>query len=284
MNPLDSEYLPTFEATVREPGDPIDADLDLPLTSIGVLTPNSRPSPMADVTPIVFIVDDNVSVRESLDLLVRCAGWRSASFASAGEFLAHSRANVPSCLILDVDLPGLSGLELQKRMAMERIEMPIIFLSGYFNVPMTVQAMKAGAQEFLTKPFDDEVLLKAIANGIESSRAALIREAELRELRARHASLTLRERQVLLLVISGLLNKQVGGELGISEITVKAHRGKVMQKMKADSLPDLVRIAARLRVIPISNPILHRPEELFVPLKHPASTDISGWQTRRYVQ
>ena len=202
---------------------------------------------MLHLTPIVFVVDDDVSVRESLELLVRCEGWRPETFASAQEFLACPRALVPSCLVLDVSLPGLNGLELQKRVAGERTEMPIIFITGYGDVPMTVQAMKAGAVEFLTKPFNDEVLLTAIRAALDRSRVALSLEAEMRVLRDRYASLSQRERQVMALVVSGLLNKQIGGELGISEITVKAHRGKVMQKMKADSLADLVKMAARLR-------------------------------------
>jgi FixJ family two-component response regulator len=239
---------------------------------------------MTDFMPTVFIVDDDVSVRESLELLVGCAGWRPQTFASAQEFLAHSRAHVPSCLILDISLPGISGLELQKRMAQDRIDLPIIFLTGSYDVPITVQAMKAGAQEFLTKPFDDEVLLNAIGQAIERSRAALGREAEVRELRSRHSSLTLRERQVFSLVVSGMLNKQVGGELGISEITVKAHRGKVMQKMKADSLPDLVRMAARLRIIPAPAPMLRRPEEIYVAMKRGTASDVSDWQAGRYIQ
>jgi FixJ family two-component response regulator len=205
---------------------------------------------MLQVTPIVFVVDDDVSVRESLELLIRCEGWLPATFASAQEFLACPRALVPSCLVLDVSLPGLNGLELQKRVAVERTDMPIIFITGYGDVPMTVQAMKAGAVEFLTKPFSDDVLLSAIRAALERSRVALSLEAEMRVLRDRYASLSQRERQVMVLVVSGLLNKQVGGELGISEITVKAHRGKVMQKMKADSLADLVKMAARLRPAP----------------------------------
>ncbi len=205
---------------------------------------------MLHVTPIVFVVDDDVSVRESLELLIRCEGWQPATFASAQEFLACPRALVPSCLVLDVSLPGLNGLDLQKRVAVERTEMPIIFITGHGDVPMTVQAMKAGAVEFLTKPFSDDVLLSAIRAALERSRVALSLEAEMRILRDRYASLSQRERQVMALVVSGLLNKQVGGELGISEITVKAHRGKVMQKMKADSLADLVKMAARLRLAP----------------------------------
>ena len=203
--------------------------------------------PMLDVTPIVFVVDDDISVRESLELLIRCAGWRPETFASAQEFLTRTPASVPSCLVLDFSLPGLNGLELQKRVTLERRDMPIIFITGYRDVSMTVQAMKAGAVEFLTKPFSDEVLLSAIRAALERSRIAMRHEAEMRVLRERYASLSHRERQVMALVVSGLLNKQIGGELGISEITVKAHRGKVMEKMKAGSLADLVRMAAKLR-------------------------------------
>ena len=201
---------------------------------------------MTPATPIVFVVDDDISVRESLELLIRSEGWQPETFESAQEFLAHPRALVPSCLVLDVSLPGLNGLELQKRVAIERTDVPIIFITGYGDVPMTVQAMKAGAVEFLTKPFSDHVLLSAIRNAIERSQTALRHEAAMRALRDRYASLTRREREVMVLVASGLLNKQVGGELGISEITVKAHRGQVMQKMKADSFAELVKMAARL--------------------------------------
>jgi FixJ family two-component response regulator len=200
---------------------------------------------MPDVTSIVFVVDDDVSVRESLELLIRTAGWQPETFASAPEFLSRPRADVPCCLVLDVTLPGLNGLELQQQLA-ERTDMPIVFITGHGDVPMSVQAMKAGAVEFLTKPFKDDVLLDAIRGAIERSRAALRLGAEIMALRNCYESLTPREREVMALVVSGLLNKQVGGELGISEITVKAHRGQVMRKMKAESLPDLVTMAARL--------------------------------------
>jgi len=206
------------------------------------------PAPMPPASPIIFIVDDDISVRESLELLIQNEGWQPKTFASAQEFLACPRAVVPSCLVLDVSLPGLDGLELQKRIAVERTDMPIIFITGYGDVPKTVQAMKRGAVEFLTKPFNDEVLLAAIKQALERSRVALAQETEMRELRERYSSLTPREQQVMALVVSGLLNKQVGGELGISEITVKAHRGQVMQKMKANSVADLVKMAGRLRL------------------------------------
>jgi FixJ family two-component response regulator len=206
--------------------------------------------PMSHATPIVFVVDDDISVRESLELLISSAGWQPQTFVSAQDFLARPRVFAPSCLILDVNLPDLNGLDLQQRVAADRVDMPIIFITGYGDVPMTVRAMKAGAVEFLTKPFGDEVLLNAIRSAIERSHAALGREAELRSLRERHGSLSRREREVMTLVVSGLLNKQVGGELGITEITVKAHRGAVMRKMKAGSLADLVTMAARLRQSP----------------------------------
>jgi len=203
-------------------------------------------------TPVVFVVDDDISVRESLELLVRCEGWRPEIFSSAQDFLARPRAAVPHCLVLDISLPDGNGLELQKRIAVEQASMPIIFITGHGDVPMSVQAMKGGAVEFLLKPFRDDVLLNAIRQALERSRAALVREAEMQVLRDCYASLTPREREVMALVVSGLLNKQVGWELGISEITVKAHRGNMMQKMKAESLADLVRMAAKLRITPAS--------------------------------
>jgi FixJ family two-component response regulator len=200
---------------------------------------------MPDVRPVVFVVDDDISVRESLELLIKSAGWQPETFESARDFLSRPRTTVPSCLVLDVTLPGLNGLELQQQLA-ERTDMPIIFITGYGDVPMSVRAMKAGAVEFLTKPFNDDVLLDAIRHALERSRATLLHESEMQLLRSRYTSLTPREREVMALVVSGLLNKQVGSELGISEITVKAHRGQMMRKMRADSLPELVTMAARL--------------------------------------
>jgi FixJ family two-component response regulator len=205
-------------------------------------------STMPPAKSIVFVVDDDVSVRESLELLIHAAGWHPELFASAQAFLDCPPASVPHCLVLDISLPGLNGLDLQKRVMAERPEMPIIFITGHGDVPKTVQAMKAGAVEFLTKPFPDDVLLDAIGKALGRSKGSLSQAAEINALKQRYASLTQRERQVMQLVVAGLLNKQVGGELGISEITVKAHRGKVMLKMKASSLADLVRMAARLRM------------------------------------
>lgn len=203
---------------------------------------------MSQTLPIVFVVDDDISVRESLELLIRHEGWQVETFMSAQEFINRPREFAPSCLVLDISLPGLNGLELQKRVAVERPDMPIIFITGYRDIPMTVQAMKGGAVEFLTKPIGDEALLAAIRSAIERSKALAGRDAQLRDLRSRYACLTSREREVFALVVAGLANKQVGSELGISEITVKAHRGCVMRKMKADSLPQLVNMASRLRL------------------------------------
>ena len=203
-------------------------------------------SPMATAKPIVFVVDDDVWIRESLQTLLRDEGWHPETFASAQEFLDRPRAFIPSCLVLDISLPGLNGLELQKRVAVERTDMPIIFITGHGDIPTSVGAMKAGAVEFLTKPFNDEVLLTAIRQALERSQVALAQEAEMRELRDRYAALTARERDVMALVVSGLLNKQVAGELGIAESTVKAHRGQAMQKMKANSVADLVKMTAIL--------------------------------------
>lgn len=216
------------------------------MSSTHLFSPALGTSVMADVTPIVFVTDEDVSVRESLQRMIRCEGWQPRTFASVEEFFARPPAVVPNCLILDVSLAGLDGLSVQRRVSMERPETPIIFITGNGDVRTTVQAMKAGAFEFLTKPFPDDVMLNAIREALERSHVALGHEAEMSVLRDRYASLSPRERQVMALVVSGLLNKQVGGELGISEITVKAHRGKVMQKMKADSLADLVRMAGRL--------------------------------------
>jgi FixJ family two-component response regulator len=199
-------------------------------------------------TPTVFVVDDDTSIQQSLAMLIRCEGWRVETFSSAPEFLARPRTNVPNCLILDLLLPELDGIELQKRLAVERPEMPIVFVTGCGDIPTTVMAMKAGALEFLTKPFDSDVLLNAVREGFARSRVVLERETKMRELRNRYSLLTPRERQVMSLVASGLLNKQVAAELGISEITVKAHRGQLMRKMKAESFADLVRMVDRFHL------------------------------------
>jgi FixJ family two-component response regulator len=210
----------------------------------------SRGDATAEATAVVFVVDDDVSVRESLELLIRSEGWRPETFGSAREFLSHPPVMAPGCLVLDVHLPDLNGLDLQERVAVERIELPVILITGHGDVPMAVRAMKAGAVEVLTKPLEADVLLGAIRKAIDRSRAALRDEGEMRALRESYAFLSPREREVMAFVVSGLLNKQVGAELGISEITVKAHRGKVMRKMKAASLVDLVKMAAKLGVAP----------------------------------
>ena len=210
--------------------------------------------PKKPLHPIVFVVDDDISVRESLESLITFAGWQPETFASAAEFLARKRTTTPSCLVLDVSLPDLNGLELQKLIASERTDMPIIFITGHGDVTMTVQAMKGGAVEFLTKPFDDEVLLSAVRHAIKRSVSVLDDQAEISALRSSYESLTPRERDVMRLVVAGMLNKQIGLRLNISEITVKAHRGKMMQKMKADSVADLVRTALRLGLTPGRNP------------------------------
>lgn len=203
---------------------------------------------MPESPSIVLVVDDDVSVRESLELLLRHEGFDVETFVSAQEFLGRPPVTVPSCLILDVSLPGLNGLDLQKLVAVERHEMPIIFITGHRDIPMTVQAMKAGAQEFLTKPFSDKILLDAVQRALIRSKALLDRSTEILALKARYSCLSPREREVMALVVAGLPNKQVGSELGISEITVKAHRGSMMRKMKVESLAELVSIATRLRL------------------------------------
>ncbi|WP_085747549.1 response regulator transcription factor [Pseudomonas sp. R45(2017)] len=199
---------------------------------------------MSDVTPVVFVVDDDISVRESLELMIRFAGWQPRLFESAQDFLDAPRALVPSCLVLDINLPDLSGLDLQTALADERHNMPIIFITGYGDIPRTVRALKAGAVEFLTKPFNDDVILAAMADALQSSRVALEGEKNLRSLLEAYKTLTPREQEIMASVVSGRLNKLIAADLNISEITVKAHRGKVMRKMKARSLADLVKMAA----------------------------------------
>lgn len=213
---------------------------------------------MPESPSIVLVVDDDISVRESLELLLSHEGLNVETFESAQEFLSRPPVAVPSCLVLDVSLPGLNGLDLQKRLAVEQHEMPIIFITGHGDIPITVQAMKAGAVEFLTKPFSDEVLLNAIRNALIRAKALLDRSSEIRALKARYSCLSAREREVMALVVTGLPNKQVGSELGISEITVKAHRGSMMRKMKVESLAELVNIASRLRLKRPSGSALHQ--------------------------
>ena len=203
---------------------------------------------MTEADAIVFVVDDDASVRQSLKNLVGSVGLRVEAFASAQEFLRSKRIDVPGCLVLDVRLPGLSGLDLQKRMVEACIEIPIIFITGHGDIPMTVRAMKAGAVEFLTKPFRDQDLLDAIQQALERDRMAREQRAEMEELRGRLDSLTPREREVMGLVVAGLLNKQIAGELGTSETTIKIHRHQVMEKMSAGSLAELVRMADRLGI------------------------------------
>jgi FixJ family two-component response regulator len=204
--------------------------------------------PIPESPSIVFVVDDDISVRESLELLLRHEGFDVEMFVSAQDFLSRPPVAVPSCLLLDISLPGLNGLDLQKRVAIERHEMPIIFITGHGDIPITVQAMKAGAQEFLTKPFSDEILLNAVRNALVRGKALLGRSIEIMALKDRYSRLSAREREVMALVVAGLPNKQIGSELGISEITVKAHRGSMMRKIKAESLAELVSIATRLRL------------------------------------
>jgi FixJ family two-component response regulator len=201
---------------------------------------------MRSVNPVVYIVDDDISVRESLEGLIREAGWQPSVFASAADFLGSPRATSPNCLVLDVSLPDLNGLDLQQKVADERADMPIIFITGYGDVPMTVRAMKAGAVEFLTKPFGDETLLYAVRGALERSANQQETAADMQSSRCRYDLLSRREREVMALVVSGLMNKQIAGELGISEITVKAHRGRLMRKMEAASIADLVKLAAKL--------------------------------------
>jgi FixJ family two-component response regulator len=218
------------------------------MNSTNVFCSQERTLLVPNTLSTVFVVDDDISIRESLEFLIRDAGWQVETFTSAEEFVNRPREFVPSCVVLDISLPGLNGLDLQKRLAVDRPDMPIIFLTGNADIPMTVQAMKAGAVEFLTKPFSDGTLLSAIGKAIARSTALIVRNAELRALRARYARLSSREREVMALVVVGKANKEVASELGISEITVKAHRGSMIRKMEARSLAELVNQAARLRL------------------------------------
>jgi FixJ family two-component response regulator len=223
------------------------------MLSFNAVSIESGRVPAEEPKATVFVLDDDVSVRESLELLIGSAGWTVEMFSSAREFLSTEKGEGPSCLVLDVNLPDASGLELQRQLAQLDEAMPIIFISGYGDIPMAVRAMRAGAVDFLLKPFVDEDLLRAIGQAIQRSEVSRRQDDELQALRRRYDFLTPRERQVLALVTAGLLNKQVGGELNISEITVKAHRGQVMRKMRADSLADLVRMAARLQLRPVKH-------------------------------
>lgn len=220
----------------------------------------------APLVPVVYVVDDDISVRESLEPLIAFEGWKAVMCASAKEFLEQQRTAVPSCLILDISLPDLNGLDLQEQISGDRTEIPIIFITGYGDVPMTVKAMKAGALEFLMKPFPDDVLINAIRYALDRSATSLEDKSALQSIRDGHSSLSRREREVMALVVAGLLNKQVGFELGISEITVKAHRGQVMRKMKARSLPDLVNMSARLRLPETQSSKVEHPSSLTDPM------------------
>ncbi|WP_158932489.1 response regulator transcription factor [Acidisphaera sp. S103] len=214
-----------------------------------VTNPGTGSPPTSKSTPVVFIVEDDELMRESINSLIRSVGWKAKTFGSALDFLSYPRAVGPNCLVLDINLPESSGLDLQKRVAGERTEMPIIFVTGSGDVPTAVRAMKAGAIEFLIKPFRDDVLLEAIQQAIVSSRATIDAAAEMSDLQGRFVSLNAREREVMTLVITGLLNKQVAGELGLSEITIKTYRGRAMKKMKARSFAELVNMAASLRLM-----------------------------------
>jgi FixJ family two-component response regulator len=244
-NPTPGAIYPAAPARGADVGLPTRRRARRPLVAWGSPAPALAMSPRAG---IVYVVDDDVSVRESLELLLRFEGFQVETFASARDFLERSRTDGPGCVVLDVSLPDLSGLDLQKLLLTDRANLPIIFITGYGDVPTTVQAMKAGAVEFLTKPLDNTALIDAIRPALERSGAAVLAQAELRALRERYAALSEREREVMALVVTGMLNKQVGTALDISEITVKAHRGKVMRKMQAESFAELVNMAASLGV------------------------------------